>query len=97
MKEISRLVLKHEDLKEQCSEFQNTVRENLKERIANKMCAKDSSLTITAQDIDLDYDDGNVKLQDCYKSEFTDAQMRHIDANVATWMEKKHRGSWRWI
>jgi hypothetical protein len=37
------------------------------------MCAKDSSLTITAQDIDLDYDYGSVKLQDCYKSEFTDA------------------------
>lgn len=73
MNDISRLILKHKDLKEQCSDFQNTVRENLKEQIANKMCAKDSSLTITAQDIDLDYDKGNVKLQDCYKSDFTDA------------------------
>ena len=36
-------------------------------------------------------------MADCYKSEFTHEQMRHIDANVATWMERKHRGSWRWL
>ena len=48
MKELSRLMIKHEGLKDKCTNAQISVKENLKERIASRMCDKDRSLNITA-------------------------------------------------
>ena len=39
MKGISKLILSHDNLKDKCCEAQQTAKDDLKEKIANAMCA----------------------------------------------------------
>lgn len=91
MKSIYNLINRHNDLQQQCVDVQSELKDNYKEEIAAQMRSKDKSLAITSFDIDLvDKNNQNgrkIQVNDYYKSEFTDKQMRRIDDRVQNWVK----------